>query len=121
MYETIPICQRHETVANGYRMPVIGVGTVRLQVKITGQSNKVFIKNVVLNSLLHARERKESLISEPCPTEKGLKVKFDIVGTVIIGQHGIEGSAKRVNRMYVIYQYNDSEQAHVVTTGDIHL
>lgn len=34
-YDAIPIGQRHMTVSNGYRIQVIWIGTVRLQIRIT--------------------------------------------------------------------------------------
>lgn len=77
------------------------------------------MKNVGLNSVLHTLESKEFLISVPCLTERGLKVKFSNVSSVIPGQHSVEGTAKRVNQMYDIEQYDDS--AYVVTSSDIHL
>lgn len=120
-YEAISNGPCHVTVANVYRIPVIGVNTVRLRMKITGLSKKVLIKNVVLSRGLHAPQNKESSIPVPCLTERDLKFKFNNVDAVIIGKHGIERTAKRFDRIYIIDQDDDSEQVHVVTTGDIHL
>lgn len=120
-YEAIPIGQRYVTVGNGYRMTVIRVGTVRLQMMITDQSNRVLIKNIVLNVVLYAPESKEFLIPVPCLTDSGFEVKFHNVETVITGKHAVEGTTKREDRMCVIDQYNDSKHEHILTTGDIHL
>lgn len=98
-YKTVLIGQSHETVVNGYKIIVVEVGTVHLQMSITNKKNKVLIKNVVLNGVLHALEGKESLIAVPCLTERRLKVKFDQVSDVITGQHSVERTAKRVDRM----------------------
>lgn len=78
-------------------MPVIGVDTVNLQMKIIDQSNKDLIKNGVLNSVVHTLKSKESLNSVLRFTERGLKVKFDSVGNVITEQHGVDGTAKIVD------------------------
>lgn len=121
-YEVIHIGQRHVTVANRYRTLVIGVGTMHLQMRVPDESNKVLIKNVVFNVVLHAPKSKEFFISVPCLTEIGLKVKFDLFHAVNTGKHSIEGIAKRVDQMNVSDQcYDHSEQAHVVTTNDIHI
>lgn len=85
------------TIANGYRMQVVRVDTKRLQMGITNHGNKAIIRNITLNDVLHAPESKESLISVPCHTEKGFKVKFDGVDVVIIRQHSVEGTAQRVD------------------------
>lgn len=70
-YKVILIGQRHVTVANGYRMSVIRVGPVHLQMSMMNQGNKVLVKNVVLNVVLHTPKSKESLISRPCLTKSG--------------------------------------------------
>lgn len=104
-------------------MPVIGVGTVHLLMIITipNPEGKV-LKNLVPNSVLHALESKESLISGPCLTERGLNVKFYHFGAVITGQRSVEGIFKKIDPIYVIGQCSDdSEQVHVVTTNDINL
>lgn len=105
-YETVPIGQHHVTVVNGYRMPVVGIGTVRLEMTITAlnQGNKALIKNVVINDVLYTPESKESVISVSCLTEGGLKVKFDQFDAVFSGYHGVEGTAKGNDQMYVIDQ-----------------
>lgn len=103
-------------------MLVVRVGTVGLQIRIPDQSVKVLIKNAVLNSVLLALESKGSLIPVPCLSEKGLKVKFNQFGAVITEQRGVERTAKKVNRRFVILQFDDgSEQPHVVITTNIKL
>lgn len=57
-YEAVLIGQRHVTVVNEYKILVLGIGTVHFQMRITNQGNKVLMKNVVLNSVLHAPESK---------------------------------------------------------------
>lgn len=116
-YETVPNGQHYVTVASGYKMLVVEVCTVPSQMTITAsyQSNKILIKNVVLNHVVHTPESKEFLVSVCSHTEKGLKVKFDRSGAVISEKHVIEGTAKRVNRMYAIDQC-DSHSAYAATT-----
>lgn len=46
---------------------------------------------------------------------------FDHFCSVITEKHGVEGTAKRVDRTYVIDQCDTSEQAQVVSTSDIQL
>lgn len=89
-------------IANRYRMQVVEVGTVHLQINITIQNKKVLIKNVVLNDVLYVPESKESLFSVPCLTDRGLKIEFDYIRAVITEQHGVEGIPKTISRMYVI-------------------
>lgn len=113
--------QHHVTVAKGYKITVVEVSTVRMEMSTTSQSNKVRIKNVILNGVLHAPESKESLITAPCLNERWLKVKLDRVGAVIIRQHGVEKTAKRVDRMYVVDQSNYHSAYAVVTKNDIRL
>lgn len=50
-----------------------------------------------------------------------LKVKFDQVGAVMTGQHGVEGSAKWVDRVYVIGQRDDDSAYAVAANNDIQL
>lgn len=69
--------KRYVTVANKCTMPVVWVGTTRLQMSITNHGNKVLIKNICLNDELHAPESKESLMSAACSIERRLKVKID--------------------------------------------
>lgn len=107
------------TVAKRYSRPTVEIETVCLLISITilNPERKV-IKSIVLNDVLHALESKESQISEPCLTERVLKVKFDQFGALITGQHGVEGTVKRVDLMEVIYECNDNS-AHIVTNSDI--
>lgn len=109
------------TVVNRYWMPVVGVGTVYLlmSIKIPNPERKVF-KGVVLNDILHARECKQSLISVPYLTKRGLKVKFVQFGAVITEQCSVKGTAKRVDQMYVFDQC-DYYSVHVETTSNIYL
>lgn len=51
---TILIDQYYITGANGFSIPVVGIGTMRLLISITNQDNKVHIKKVVLNGVRDA-------------------------------------------------------------------
>lgn len=75
---------------------------------ITNQGNKALIKNVVLNSVFRATESKDLLISVFYLAERRLNVKFDRIGAVTIGQNVVQGTLKRIDRMYVIYQCDDN-------------
>lgn len=106
-----------------YRMPVVGVGTIRLLMNIAIPNPKLkVLKSLVLYCVLHASESQESLILVPYLTERGINVRFDQVGEVITEQHGVERTARRVDRIYVIDKCNDdSKQGHVVIISYIHL
>lgn len=120
-YQVIPIGQHHVTVMNRYRMSADGVRTVHLLIGIAiPNAEKKDLKGVVLHGVLHTPVSQESLILVSCLIERGKNVRCDGVGAVIIGQNGVERKAKRVDRMYVIIQWDDYS-AHVVTTSDIHV
>lgn len=69
---------------------------MRFQISIPNYCNQVISKNIVYNGVLHIPESKESLISLPFLTEKGLNVKLDWADMVITEQKVFREQSKEL-------------------------